>query len=95
MSEMRVRLSKPQGMVYRCTKRFKIVCAGRRFGKTFLAINYLIEKAQAPNTINWYIAPTYRQAKQIAWKMLKQLLPLDWVASWNETDLTAHLVNGS
>lgn len=91
----RVRLSRPQGKVYRSRKRFRVVCAGRRFGKTFLAVNYLLEGAEEPNTVNWYVAPTYRQAKQIAWKMLKQLTPSDWVSTWNETDLTAHLVNGS
>lgn len=95
MNEMRVRLSLPQGRVYRSKARFKVVVAGRRFGKTFLAINYLLEEAEQPETINWYIAPTYRQAKQIAWKMLKRLIPHDWVASWNETDLTATLLNGS
>lgn len=91
----RVRLSRPQGKVYRSRKRFRVVCAGRRFGKTFLAVNYLLEGAEEPNTVNWYVAPTYRQAKQIAWKMLKHLTPSDWVSTWNETDLTAHLVNGS
>ena len=91
----RVRLSRPQGRVYRSQARFRVVVAGRRFGKTFLAVNYLLQKAEAPNTVNWYIAPTYRQAKQIAWKMLKSLTPQDWVVTWNETDLTAHLVNGA
>ena len=95
MSEDRVRLSSPQARVYRSTARFKVVCAGRRFGKTFLAINYLLNKAETKGTINWYVAPTYRQAKQIAWKMLKRLTPADWVESWNETDLTAHLHNGA
>ena len=94
MSE-RVRLSRSQAKVYRSVARFKVVCAGRRFGKTFLAINYLLNKAETDGTMNWYVAPTYRQAKQIAWKMLKRLTPAPWVESWNETDLTAHLVNGS
>ena len=95
MSEGTVRLSRAQAKVYRCAARFNVVCAGRRFGKTFLAINWLLKQAETPNTINWYVAPTYRQAKQIAWKMLKKLTPGDWVRSWNETDLTAHLNNGS
>lgn len=92
---MKVRLSVAQGKVYLSPKRFKVVCAGRRFGKTFLALNFLIDKAKTPNTVNWYVAPTYRQAKRIAWKMLKRLIPSDWCESWNETDLTALLTNGS
>lgn len=88
-------LSEPQWEVIDHPARFRVVCAGRRFGKTYLALAYLIEQARVTDTVNWYVAPTYRQAKQIAWKMLKRLCPNSWVLSWNETDLTAHLVNGS
>ncbi|MEG2005266.1 MAG: terminase family protein, partial [Bilophila sp.] len=44
----------------------------------------------------WYVAPTYRQAHQICWGMLKDRLhPLRWVAAKNESDLTVTLKNGS
>lgn len=88
-------LSGPQWEVIDHPARFRVVCAGRRFGKTFLAITYLLEQAKRTDTMNWYVAPTYRQAKQIAWKMLKRLCPRSWVTNYNETDLTVHLVNGS
>ena len=85
----------PQLQVLEHPARFRVVCAGRRFGKTFLAILFLMNAATAKGSTCWYIAPTYRQAKQIAWKMLKRLVPPSWARDWNETDLTVHLVNGS
>lgn len=70
--------------------------AGRRFGKTVLALWSLISVAYVkPGSICWYTAPTYRQAKQIAWSMLRGFLPPEAVASRNETDLSLTLINGS
>lgn len=92
----RLRLSKPQSRVYRSGARFRVVVAGRRFGKTFLALVYLLQAAGEPGSICWYIAPTYRQAKQIAWKLLKRLLALNLDGlKVNETDLTIEFQNGS
>lgn len=89
-------LSDPQAEVMESDARFRVICAGRRFGKTFLAIAFLLFMAVAMRGATcWYIAPTYRQAKQIAWKMLKRMTPGGWAVSWNETDLTVILCNGS
>ena len=47
----------------------------RRFGKTVMAINHLLRDAILNTQVNpryAYIAPTYRQAKMIAWDYLKQ-----------------------
>ncbi len=76
--------------------RFKIVVAGRRFGKTIFAINELIRYAlENPNSRNWYIAPTYRQAKEIAWKMLFENLPVELISSKNEVELSIDLIQGA
>jgi hypothetical protein len=48
-----------------------------------------------PGSINWYVAPTYRQAKQIAWKALKNMIPPSQVQSTNEADLSMELSNGT
>jgi len=78
------------------TNRFKVVVAGRRFGKTHLAIRELCKHARHPDKTVWYVAPTYRQAKLIAWQKLKaKLLKLRWVAKINESELTIVLKNGS
>ena len=52
--------------------RFKVACAGRRTGKTQLALDILIENvATVPQALGWYVAPTYAMAKDIAWGLLK------------------------
>ena len=89
-------LSQAQKQIAQSDKRFKCVCAGRRFGKTHLAIRTLAEWAHMPNKEVWYLAPTYRQAKMIAWKKLKKkLIDLNWVAKINESELTILLKNDS
>ena len=91
---MEISLSKAQDDIFGDPSRFKVVVAGRRFGKTVLALCTLLNQANAKrNSINWYTAPTYRQAKQIAWKMLQSFAP--HAASKNETDLSMTFLNGS
>lgn len=76
--------------------RFRVVVAGRRFGKTVFAVNELINEALLDvNRRAWYIAPTYRQAKEIAWKMLFFYLPQEFVKKKNEAELSVDLINGS
>ena len=79
-----------------CGKRFIVLVARRRWGKTTLAIWWLIADAfSKEGRISYYIAPTYGQAKRIAWSVLKQLLPKD--ARWriSEQELLIELPNGS
>lgn len=76
--------------------RFRVVIAGRRWGKTYLSIRELAKACRFPNKRAFYVAPTYRQAKQIVWDQLKyRLMDLKWVARVNESDLTITLKNGS
>ena len=54
-------------------KRFAVVVAHRRFGKTVAALNHLIREAvlNTKETPRYaYIAPTYGQAKRVAWDYL-------------------------
>ena len=89
-------LSGPQSEVYSNPSRFKMLCSGRRFGKTHLCLVQLIVwAAMKSGTLNWYIAPTYKSAKQIAWRQLKAMVPKDLFAAKNEVDLSIELVNGS
>jgi phage terminase large subunit-like protein len=89
-------LSGPQADVFESPVRFRVLVAGRRFGKTHLAVVELITKAsEHQGSRNWYIAPTYRQAKQVAWYDLKRLCPTALIADKNETELTLWLKNGS
>jgi phage terminase large subunit len=70
------------------SKRFGVVVAHRRMGKTVSAINHLIKEAllnqkEAPRYA--YIAPTYGQAKRVAWDYLvKYAEPLGGTSNISE-----------
>ena len=91
-----MQLTKSQSVIFVSLARFVTVCAGRRFGKTFLAVISLIQAAiKAPNQNVWYVAPTYGAAKEICWTMLINSIPAEYIAKTNETALTVRLINGS
>ncbi len=83
--------------------RFKVVVAGRRFGKTRLALYLLIRYSLVhPRSRNWYVAPTRPWAKDVAWEDLKDLLGVGrdcignpMVAQVLETELTVRFINGA
>ena len=89
-------LSQPQKTIVSDTHRFRVVSAGRRFGKTFLAVRELARYARQPEQKVLYVAPTYRMAKGIVWDNLKaKLISLNWVKKINESDLNIQLINGT
>lgn len=91
-----MKLTPAQSKIAKDTHRFRVVVAGRRFGKTHLAIRELAYHAKEPNKEVWYVAPSYKMAKNIVWRKLKnRLQDLNWVLKHNETELTLHLKNGS
>ena len=91
-----MKLSEKQNIVAKDNTRFRVLVTGRRFGKTTLAIRELAFAARIPNQVVWYVAPSYRQAKQICWVQIKQILQdLKWVRKINEAELTIHLKNNS
>ena len=89
-------LTKPQKEVLTCEKRFRVLISGRRFGKTFLAINELAKFGRFPNKKVWYISPSYRQSKNICWNMLKdRIIKHKWAKKINEADLSIVLKNST
>lgn len=89
-------LTPNQTMVADDTNRFKVVCAGRRWGKSYLSIREMCKFASKPNQKVYYIAPTYRQAKTIIWDdLIKRLTEVRWIKKINTTELTVKLKNGS
>lgn len=91
---MKIILKPSQWTVFNCDQRFRVVVAGRRFGKTYLALVELCQAAWGPGRLVWYVAPTYKQGKRIAWKPLKQMTRPYWASKPNETDLRIELVSG-
>ena len=85
-----------QGEVFSSKKRFRVLVAGRRFGKSYLSCIELLKAAiERKGETYFYCAPTYRMAKDIAWKTLKRLVPQVWIKSKNESDLKIELINDS
>jgi len=93
-----VQLTLPQSEIWVAqeTARFRNVCAGRRFGKTYLSTVELLRAATSGKNKNcWYLAPTFGAAKEIAWDMLIANIPESYIVSTNLTALTIKLINGS
>src|SRR4029453_5331897 len=87
-----------QSDLHRSLKRFSVLVAHRRFGKTVFAIGQLVRKAgrgklEAPPFA--YIAPFSRQAKAGAWDFLKRYTANLPGATHHETELRCDLGNGA
>ena len=89
-----IRLKPPQLRVFLNPKRFRVLVAGRRFGKTYLAHAELLRAAQRKGTAAWYVAPTYKQAKRVTWDALKRMTRPFWSGRPNESDLRIQLQSG-
>ena len=74
--------------------RYKVICSGRRWGKSYFSILFLLSKAFAPNERRWIVFPTYRQAKMVSWSILKEIFTKKEV-SINETELSITMENGA
>lgn len=79
-------------------KRFSVLVAHRRFGKTVFCVNELIARAAAnerPEARYGYVAPLLVQAKDIAWTYLKRFTaPIPGIQV-RETELWVELPNGA
>lgn len=82
--------------VLRSARRFRVLVAGRRWGKTTLALWELtLDAASGPDRCGYYVAPTERQAKEIAWQTLKKIVHPAMRRSLSESELSIELINGS
>ncbi len=65
-----------QSVLHKALKRFNVIVCHRRFGKTVFSLNEMVDQGlrntkKSPQYA--YIAPTYGQAKRVAWDMLKDV----------------------
>ena len=93
--ELTYKLHEAQLRILSDKARFKVLVAGRRFGKTILALTTIIVKALQKKSKIWLVAPTYKQAEMIAWKMLQEMIPKELIVKKNEVKLELNLINGS
>lgn len=92
---MEVKLSKWQTEVWDDKHRFKVICAGRRSGKSVYSQLTVINWANSEPGLYWIVAPTYRQAKEIHWRGIQEFIPNALIRNKNETELSLELKNGS
>jgi predicted phage terminase large subunit-like protein len=93
MPEIKVELHPAQMEIFKSTARFKVVAAGRRFGKSRLAAWVLLmEGLKSPDKDVFYVAPTFQQAKDIMWGTLKELGE-GLIKSTHENTATITLIN--
>lgn len=79
-----MQLTPAQATIVKDRHRFRVVCCGRRFGKTTLAVDLIAGRVAKGKQRIAYIAPTYQQARDIAWEMLKRVFE---GADFNESRL--------
>jgi len=91
-----LKLHNAQSKVFSSPARFRVLVAGRRFGKTHLSKVEIIRacKGRGKRTI-WYVAPTFSMAREIMWDELVDALPSSWVSKTHESRLEVRLINGT
>ena len=87
-----------QAEIYENLKRFNVLVCHRRMGKSVLCINILVRAALEGRKTDMrfaYIAPLFRQAKQVAWDYLKFYTDQIPGRRFYENDLRVDLPNGA
>lgn len=95
MAGLNFQLLKWQRQVFADKSRFKVVCAGRRCGKSRLAATFLLVYGLRCPTGSgvMYIAPTQGQARVIIWDVLMEL-GREVIAGSHVNNMEIKLVNG-
>ena len=94
MANLQVKLHEKQLEIFNDPHRFKVVAAGRRFGKSRLAAwTLIIEALKSQEKDVFYVAPTYQQARDILWSLLKEI-GHEVIASAHENTSVLTLING-
>lgn len=79
------------------SKRWRVIVAHRRAGKTVATVNQLVRSAltcEKPEPRTAYIAPLFRQAKDVAWTYLKRFGSIVPGTDINESELRVDFANG-
>lgn len=97
-------LTEPQSTIALCPKKKKLVVAGRRFGKSFLAYEEMFKRAVSPEATKrggyniWYVANTADNARRIMWKSYltkEKFVPSAYILKKNEQRMEMTFKNGS
>lgn len=93
-----MRLHPTQGEPFASDARFRVVVAGRRWGKTTLGkathLQWVSERGYKGARFA-YIAPTYKEGRRTFWSDFKDAIPRGWATSVNESRLEITFRNGA
>ena len=96
MGIAQIELKPAAAEIHRSDAQIKVVFSSRRFGKTRLMLTAGIEECLTnPGAKVLYLAPSRKQAKDIAWAELKTMVPTTWLDRIYESQLALHFRNGS
>lgn len=86
-----------QACIMQDPTRFRVVAAGRRFGKTEMACHELTEYAiSVPDSTVWWVAPRYEDANELGYDNVKEILPQGVIENTSKRfPRRIHLVNGT
>ena len=88
-------LTQIQKIIANDNHRFKVICIGRRGGKTTYAVKEIKARVVGKPSKLVYIAPTYQQARDIAWQALKkELEPVIIQANESRLEIRVHTIKG-
>jgi len=88
-------LNKTRKEIIQDPSRFKVIVAGRRWGKTILSLMYLLKDPFQQGERRWFITPTYKQGKMIVFPILRQMFSGFAGAKLNETEMSVIFDNGA
>ena len=88
-------LNKTRKEIIQDPSRFKVIVAGRRWGKTILSLMYLLKDPFHQGERRWFITPTYKQGKMIVFPILRQMFSGFAGAKLNETEMSVIFDNGA
>ena len=88
-------LNKTRKEIIQDPSRFKVIVAGRRWGKTILSLMYLLKDPFQQGERRWFITPTYKQGKMIVFPILRQMFSGFDGAKLNETEMSVIFDNGA
>lgn len=75
------------------TTRYLVIRAGRRFGKSALALNIVLREALHNPGRYWIIAPEYKQAKSIYWRdLVDEFIPKGIILKRNDNELILEIM---
>ena len=79
-----------QKLIVESNARFKVIRAGRRSGKSTVAVEMMLFKAMSKKNRNiFYISPTQKQSRSIIWELMKARL--EGIGKLNESRLEVEL----